>query len=554
MSRVKEAGGNQTSSSAAAAAAALENRIARKTAQMEAGQVLIAEASRHAAEAKEELLKERESRKQESKEEYERDRTEEKRDTSELSRQSKWFGIEGKLLKDANVTWTLEMEQEIWEAYLRWMPVGDQNLSAQLEELSKLYLALLEAILTHTMGEEQAAQMERLNEILAQKLNLLVDVDLKDLMEFLNQTGQKETLNLVKTSVYKQTTGETISARAADRFYARGKVNSTGGTRYFMPESQGRQAGSSRGRKGMYTASGTADSAGGLSAASEEGGSLYKLTKGGNVKVSQGYDGRKFSGEQQMLQRNQALSAARNGSAGGGAISGGKAVLTGRELERANRFAAHINGSGNLLKNPDISARNEEVAGLLAAVTAIKGQMYASTAGKAQAMSGAVKSAVNQMVDYYLAQKGVYKVYHHTTNIYEKTGSPQKAIEEGLSYAYKTFMEKKGMDTYRQQEAYSDRAGFFQMLSKGQTLQADLIRGMKLLESNWRDFLKAVGEEEKKGIALRMQKHSPWGFLMEPEALKRGDKETDNKKVLITQAVCIAVLVLGYLCYRLFFG
>jgi hypothetical protein len=554
MSRVKEAGGNQTSSSAAAAAAALENRIARKTAQMEAGQVLIAEASRHAAEAKEELLKERESRKQESKEEYERDRTEEKRDTSELSRQSKWFGIEGKLLKDANVTWTLEMEQELWEAYLRWMPVGDQNLSAQLEELSKLYLALLEAILTHTMGEEQAAQMERLNEILAQKLNLLVDVDLKDLMEFLNQTGQKETLNLVKTSVYKQTTGETISARAADRFYARGKVNSTGGTRYFMPESQGRQAGSSRGRKGMYTASGTAASAGGLSAASEEGGSLYKLTKGGNVKVSQGYDGRKFSGEQQMLQRNQALSAARNGSAGGGAISGGKAVLTGRELERANRFAAHINGSGNLLKNPDISARNEEVAGLLAAVTAIKGQMYASTAGKAQAMSGSVKSAVNQMVDYYLAQKGVYKVYHHTTNIYEKTGSPQKAIEEGLSYAYKTFMEKKGMDAYRQQEAYSDRAGFFQMLSKGQTLQADLIRGMKLLESNWRDFLKAVGEDEKKGIALRMQKHSPWGFLMEPEALKRGDKETDNKKVLITQAVCIAVLVLGYLCYRLFFG
>lgn len=554
MSRVKEAGGNQTSSSAAAAAAALENRIARKTAQMEAGQVLIAEASRHAAEAKEELLKERESRKQESKEEYERDRTEEKRDTPELSRQSKWFGIEGKLLKDANVTWTLEMEQELWEAYLRWMPVGDQNLSAQLEELSKLYLALLEAILTHTMGEEQAAQMERLNEILAQKLNLLVDVDLKDLMEFLNQTGQKETLNLVKTSVYKQTTGETISARAADRFYARGKVNSTGGTRYFMPESQGRQAGSSRGRKGMYTASGTAASAGGLSAASEEGGSLYKLTKGGNVKVSQGYDGRKFSGEQQMLQRNQALSAARNGSAGGGAISGGKAVLTGRELERANRFAAHINGSGNLLKNPDISARNEEVAGLLAAVTAIKGQMYASTAGKAQAMSGSVKSAVNQMVDYYLAQKGVYKVYHHTTNIYEKTGSPQKAIEEGLSYAYKTFMEKKGMDAYRQQEAYSDRAGFFQMLSKGQTLQADLIRGMKLLESNWRDFLKAVGEDEKKGIALRMQKHSPWGFLMEPEALKRGDKETDNKKVLITQAVCIAVLVLGYLCYRLFFG
>ena len=93
------------------------------------------------------------------------------------------------------------------------------------------------------------------------------------------------------------------------------------------------------------------------------------------------------------------------------------------------------------------------------------------------------------------------------------------------------------------------------MLLKGQTMQADLIRGMKLLESNWREFLKAVGENEKKGIALKMQKHSPWGFLMEPEPLKKGNGDiTDNKKALITQAVCVAVLVLGYLCYRLFFG
>lgn len=553
MSRVKETGGNQAPQSAAAAA--MENRLARKCAQMEAGQVLIEEASRHAAEVKEELLKERDSRKQEWEQENERDRTEEKRDTPELSRQSKWFGIEGKLLKDANITWTLEMEQELWEAFQKWMPVGDQNLSAQLDELSKLYLALLEAILTHTMGEEQMQQMDRLNEILAQKLNLLVDVELKDLMEFLKQTGQTDTLKLVKSSVYKQTTGEAISARAADRFYARGKVNSTGNTRYFMPESQEWQAGGGRGRKGMYTASGTAVPSGGLSAASEEGGTLYKLTKGGNVKISQGYDVRQDSGEQQMIQRNWILNEARNGSASRISLQGGKASLTGKGLERANRFAAHINGSGNLLKNPGISARNEEVAGLLAAITSIKGQMYAAGAGRDQSMSTPMRSAVNQMIDFYLSQKGVYKVYNYTTNVYEKTGDPQKAVQEGLEYAFKTFMEKKENTLYRQQEAYSDRAGFFQMLLKGQTMQADLIRGMKLLESNWREFLKAVGENEKKGIALKMQKHSPWGFLMEPEPLKKGDGDiTDNKKALITQAVCVAVLVLGYLCYRLFFG
>ena len=87
MSRVKETGGNQAPQSAAAAA--MENRLARKCVQMEAGQVLIEEASRHAAEVKEELLKERDSRKQEWEQENERDRTEEKRDTPELSRQPK---------------------------------------------------------------------------------------------------------------------------------------------------------------------------------------------------------------------------------------------------------------------------------------------------------------------------------------------------------------------------------------------------------------------------------------------------------------------------------
>ena len=203
----------------------------------------------------------------------------------------------------------------------------------------------------------------------------------------------------------------------------------------------------------MYTASGTAVPSGGLSAASEEGGTLYKLTKGGNVKISQGYDVRQDSGEQQMIQRNRILNEARNGSASRISLQGGKAALTGKGLERANRFAAHINGSGNLLKNPGISARNEEVAGLLAAITSIKGQMYAASAGRDQSMSTPMRSAVNQMIDFYLSQKGVYKVYNYTTNVYEKTGDPQKAVQEGLEYAFKTFMEKKENTVYRQQEA-----------------------------------------------------------------------------------------------------
>ena len=190
MPRVKETGGDAALPKAAAVAA--ESRMAKKTAQMQAGQVLITEAAKHAAEVKENLEKERADRKAEQKEDNSRDRTEEKRDTPELSKQSKWFGVEGKLLKDANIKWTLEMELELWEAFQAWMPSGDEHLSAQLKELSRLYLALLEAILTHTLGEEQTIQIERLNEVLSQKLNLLLEEDLNELLELLEKAGQTE--------------------------------------------------------------------------------------------------------------------------------------------------------------------------------------------------------------------------------------------------------------------------------------------------------------------------------------------------------------------------
>ena len=120
MSRIKEAGNNPLPPQAAAAA--VDSRIARKCAQMEAGEVLITEAAKHAAEAKEQLMKAHEEKKEERRES--REDIDEKRDTPELSRQSKWFGIEGKVLKEADIEWTLEMEEELWNALLAWMPSG----------------------------------------------------------------------------------------------------------------------------------------------------------------------------------------------------------------------------------------------------------------------------------------------------------------------------------------------------------------------------------------------------------------------------------------------
>ena len=150
-----------------------------------------------------------------------------------------------------------------------------------------LFRSLLEAILTHTLGEEQTIQLERLNEVLSQKLNLLLEEELNELLQLLEKAGQTEAVNIVKSSVYKQTTGEPISARAADRFYTRGTMKTTGNARFFMPESQTQEYESGRGRKGMYTASVSNASSGSLSAASEEEGRIYSVTKNGNVRIQQ---------------------------------------------------------------------------------------------------------------------------------------------------------------------------------------------------------------------------------------------------------------------------
>lgn len=535
MAEVKQAGGNSGSMQPSAAASVMDARIAKKSAQLEAGQVLLTEAARQAAQARQELERERTER--EAKKDAEEERQEDKRDTSELSKQSKWFGIEGKLPENVDIRWTLEMMKELWEAFQQWMPVKEQDLSAMLEELSKLYLELLEEVLTHTLGEEQAAQMERLNAVLAEKLNLLLEVDLKDLKQLLEKTGQTDTLNLIKASVYRQATGESISGRAASRFYAQGNTASARSFRYFVPESSGQQAASrsaARGSAYAQTASGV------------EEGRIYKLADGRRIQMNQAFDAQRKSEELQMSQRGKV--------SGGNADSAeGKTALTGKELERANLFASHVNGSGNLLKDSGISAQNDEVRGLIAAITNIKGQVYAENAGRNNSMVTPLRNAINQMVDYYLSQKGIYKVYYYTTNAYERTRSPQKAIEEGLEYAYRLFVEKKANETYRAQEAYSDRAGFFQMLLREQTMQADLIKGMRLLENNWREFLRSIGENEKKGIVLKMQKYSPWGILTEPEDLKKGAKEKKDRAILI-EAACVAAVALVYICYRLLFG
>ncbi|MCI8863081.1 MAG: hypothetical protein HFI20_11455 [Lachnospiraceae bacterium] len=490
-----------------------ENRAARKLMELEAGRVLVAQAAKQAEEARAKLEEERSESKSEEREQ---------RDTPELSRQSKWFGIEGKLLMEANLRWILEMEQELWEALLNWQPSSSGNLSKDLEELSRLYLALLEAVLIHTTGQEQTVQKERLDAVLSEKLNLVLEVKLKNLISLLERMGQRETIDQIRHRVYKRTTGESISPKAAERFFSSG-------------------SGVGKGHASAVSSHGVTEASG--KAFGEEG-SVYQAYGGRNVRVSQEFDAHRKSGQLEMNQRSQAFGEARGGSR----ESGGFGI---DELVRADAFARHLSESGRILEGMGTLKGNQEVVGYLAALTSIKGEIYLSGNGRSGDMASPVKSLVNQMVDYYLNQKGAYEAYYHTTGIYEKTKDAQRAASEGLAYAYRLFLEKKGDAAYRNQRAYSEEAGFFQMLG-GRTLEEDFRRGTRLLEENWRGFLAALGQEGR-GITLRAQRYSPWGAVMEAEE-RRKARDQKAEKVFVRQMLVVVVLVAGYLLWRMVAG
>lgn len=526
MAGVRETG---NSPGGAAYVPETDTRAAKKALELEAGNVLVEQTVRQIAKEREMIKKEQEAQKDRDNQNRQEDT--EPKDTPELSKQSKWFGIGEKLLEQENLKWSLEMEEQ-WEAFLNWLPVKGADLSTQLSELSDLYMALLEALLTHTAGEEQAAQKEMLDTLLAQKLSLLLDMDLKDLMKLLEESGQIETINSIKAELYKKTTGESISAREAGKFYAKGRSVSVTSSRYFVPET--------------------------APAKQDNTGVLYRRSGARSVQVSQEFNAQKNSGELQMDQRNRVLGGARGqNGAGSTGVSGKGASLTGQELAKANSFAGHAGNSGNLLSGREISAKNDEVAGLLAGITSIKGQIYSETAGRNSMLKTPVKSALNQFIDYYLTQKGMYKTYYYTTNAYERTGSAQKAVEESIEYAYRQFLEKKNDEAYRRQAAYSGQAGFFQAMLKDMTMEEELRRGLRFLEENWRAFLQSIGEEEQKDLLVTLQKYSRWGELLRPEVKKDRRKEKPQaprrERITVAQIVGVAAVVMVYVLYRLFF-
>ena len=501
MSQIKTA----STAPGPAAHAEQDLQLARQQAERKGSEILLQELSRTVKEQREDARDSRTDPKRET-----------PTDTAEIARTRRSSASDGTSSADEARRWILEMAEKVWESFLEWQPDGDLDLTKQLQELSKLYLALLEATLKNAEGEALKEQMDRLDHLLAQKLDLVMEQDLEALISLLEESGQTAALDSVRSSLYRQTAGRAISPQTAHMLFAQGASmdSRSKGARAASPSFSGN-------------------------------GMIYGSSGKQNVRFQQTYHTQQVSWKEQLRQRKEVISNARNGIVENSFKRGSSVSCSGRELERADRFAAHMTRGGDLFQDPHISARNEEVTGLIAAVMSIKGQVYAEKSGG----TSSITVALEKLVDRYLRQHGGHKVYYRTLTAYKQMKDPQKAIQSGQDYAYQQFREKQKAAGQRS-GPYAKESGFFQALLKKLSPEKEYALGVRLLQEDWTRFLSSVGNRQDLSYRPGIERYSPWGLFAGPGTIRAGRDGLLGKVLLgITTVIILGALVV--VCFHL---
>lgn len=515
MSKIKVSG----TASESTVHAEKDLQLVRQQAEMKAGEALFREVSRKITEQREQSQADDTDQETESGQ---------PKDTADIYSTRPQPYSSGAGSADQVLKWLLEMAGEDWEAFLEWLPDPSLPLPDQLQELSRLYLKLLEYALKYAEGENQTEQLARLDSLLAEKLNLVMDQNLEALTSLLEKTGENAALDSIRSSLYRQTAGQTLSPQAAHILFAQGTPAQTS-ARVSVHSQTDRSLTASPSFSGE--------------------GMIYQPSRKQNARFQQACHTQESSWKQQLGQRQETIRNARNGIAPNTFRQTGPASCSGREMEMANRFSAHVNGSGNLFRNPDITARNEEVTGLLAAVMSIKGQVYTEKAGQTSSLALSLQNAIAKIVKQYLGRRGAADVYNHTLTAYRQLKSPQKAIQAGQDYAYQRFREKQRDPAFQKSAPYAREAGFFRSFLNKLSPEKEFSLGAGILREDWQNFLHTLGTLQYASYLSRAAGHSPWGILASPGASQMSIGET-TVKILLGVSVVILIGVLAVVWLR----
>ena len=69
--------------------------------------------------------------------------------------------------------------------------------------------------------------------------------------------------------------------------------------------------------------------------------------------------------------------------------------------------------------------------------------------------------------------------------------------------------------------------------------------GLRVLEDNWKEFLRSIGKAMDSSFMLKLQNVSPWGSLMDPARQKAG-RRVDIEKFLLVATI---IFMIGAILY-----
>lgn len=522
-------------------------------------------------------------------------------DTANLSDTARNREITPELRLQMMLDWTLEQLGKDWLLLLNFMPVSGEDPALLLEKLYALYHLLEAEIMKNTFGPAMQREMTRLDEAFSTALNRIWQFSMTDLVSFFETFGTDSQLQWLKSGVYYLATGERLSPKELERFWQAGNKalaaggnlkkggensqptnrdllrlgqNTQTGNKTLLRGGESAQPGSHEILKGELKARDTGREviSGGYQAFTEKG-SLYQA-RGREVTFIP-YQKEIFStsartttqgrkGEEQSVRMMSAGSSF--------TLPEKQGLFSARDLQAANGFLKYAAKEGSIFSQPYFNNSNEELLGILSAITAIKGREFRLTSRMGAAMGNEIQGALDSYIEHAvkqrdnslrneerqqpLQQREIYRTYYYTMDQYQKSGKADLAILEGLRYAVEVFQEKRLNTLFSQYKRYDSdsglfHAGFINSLGQAERMKMDLMKGAQLLERDWKNFLKYIGRAQEKVPPFAGTLKTIKPQTTERDSIKQ-KLEDDSKHMRLFVIGALSFLILLLLFVRLF--
>ncbi len=419
-----------------------------------------------------------------------RERAKEREESRQVRDRAQLEGRPAEPLKEEKAAWAEEI-QKLLKLLIQWEPPPGQSLHAAMAELQKLYQEIYKSILENFSGELQQVCLLRLKEEMLRAIEKAMKADLKELAAFLKDAGEDGGLPGIEASLYHQATQKRLSAadgRALVRQYQTG-----GPFLAKFPEM----------------------------AAASQNGYIYKKGGTNSISVDDFYSRTSEKGAGDFLTGGASLERSLIGlskeeSLGRAAVA---KTMGSRELQSAERFASYMNLEGARLPEAAISARNEEMLGVMMGTVYVKTAVFLQQSRVGRDLSGLIQDAVDRFVRNRLLnvssqlktqnarQEGgldyreISRASSQMQKTYQKTGDFRSSLLKGIKTAYERFLKKQEDSGFSSLGRYQKGVGFFGGLTGGNP-EPDMRRGLMFLREEWNRFIQAMQWEKRAGMKL----------------------------------------------------